>query len=465
MFLFYFITSLFVTHSLYVPYSRRSYPPPNPEAAKSILHLQASGNTYKPYSFLGFSGTAGYSVVNQTTGSALFYWQVNKLGLDINTDKVSPTPLVIWLEGGPGCASDMAVLEESGPWYVNVTTRGLEVRNQTWAQDYHLLYIDAPTGVGFSVLASEDEYIDTSQQYAQQVYTALQGMAEDHSSWFMPSRPLFLFGESYAGHWVPALGALILKENAQIAVTGNLYLPLAGAGIGDAWTDPINQIVGNADFAYAVGLINEEQRTNLSYYEQMSVASLNAGFLPEAAHNFNAVLDLLIYFTGDPSNNICGINIYNYREYCDYDFNHTIWLTNSTNTALLGIPANVLYNDCNMALFHHMVADTAMSVAADVVYMLQSVPMMLYTGQDDANVNIIVGENWLANLDWPGQEGYLNAPKYPWKVDDQVVGFARTYDKLTQVTVMKAGHLVVHDQCANSRDMLSRFISGKGFTD
>jgi carboxypeptidase C (cathepsin A) len=180
MLVLYFFTSLLAVQSLYISHNRRFYQAPNPAAAQSILQLKASGNTYKPYSLLGFSGTAGYSVVNQTTGSALFYWQVNKVGLDIDTD--TTTPLVIWLEGGPGCSSEMAVLLESGPWYVNETTKGLEVRNQTWAQDYHLLYLDAPTGVGFSVLGSGDEYISTTQQYVQQVYTAIQGIAEDHSA-------------------------------------------------------------------------------------------------------------------------------------------------------------------------------------------------------------------------------------------------------------------------------------------
>ena len=465
MSLVFFFSCLLCVHSLYIPQSLRSHPRHNPSAAKEILRLKAAGDSYQPYSFQGFSGTAGYSVVNDTTGSAIFYWQVNKLGLDLDTDTRNPTPLIIWLEGGPGCASDMAVLEESGPWYVNTTTLGLEVREQTWALDYHLIYIDAPTGVGFSILGPGDSYISTSQQYAQQVYTALQGMANDHPTWFIPTRPVYIFGESYAGHWIPALGSYIITQNAHSFLNGNTYIPLSGVGIGDAWTDPINQIVGNADFGYALGLINAAQKANLSYYEQESVSALNAGLYPEAAHNFNKVLDLLMYFTGATSPTSCGINIYNYRQYCDYDFNHTLWLTNPSNAKLLGVPETVTYSDCNMDLFHYMVADTAMSVARDVVIMLKYIPVLIYNGQDDANVNIIVAENWLANLDWPGQSGYLNAEKVPWNVNGTLAGFARSYSKLTQVTVLKAGHLVVHDQCANSRDLVYRFISGKGFSN
>ena len=43
------------------------------------------------------------------------------------------------------------------------------------------------------------------------------------------------------------------------------------------------------------------------------------------------------------------------------------------------------------------------------------------------------------------------------------VGFARSYDKLTQLIVMKAGHMSPHDQIVATRDMVNRFINGTGF--
>jgi len=110
-----------------------------------------------------------------------------------------------------------------------------------------------------------------------------------------------------------------------------------------------------------------------------------------------------------------------------------------------------------------MSADIATSVASDVVFLLQHIPMVIYTGADDFIVNIVLGLQWLANLDWPGQEGYLNAPKYSWKVNGQVAGFSRSYDQLTQLTVLKAGHLLPHDQTAISRQLARAFISGEGF--
>ncbi len=457
-----FLATLLCTSALLFSPKHYTQSLPNPEAAQEILKRQAAGDLAKPYSFNGFNGTAGYSVVNQTSGTSLFYWQVNKLGLDINTDETDPTPIIVWLEGGPGCSSTGSVLFENGPWYYNVATGGLEVRNQTWALDYHLLYIDAPAGAGFSFVGKGDEYITSSEQYAQQLYAALQVIAVDHPTWLMASRPMYLFGESYAGHWIPSLGSYIIQQNSQVQVTGNAYLPLAGAGIGNAWADPVNQVTGYSDFGYALGLFNEQQAANISYYEQLSVSWINAGFNIEASAMITQIWGLTTYFTGGMGNQ-CGINLYNYRDYCDFDFNFTAWCAKAKNTALLGVPASVQFVQCSQTVFQSMFWDFSSSAAPDVVFMLQHVPMVLYTGADDFIVNIVMGEQWLANLDWPGQEGYLNAPKYSWKVDGEVAGFSRSYDKLTQVTVLKAGHLLPHDQTAVSRELVKAFISGEGF--
>lgn len=55
--------------------------------------------------------------------------------------------------------------------------------------------------------------------------------------------PLFIFGESYAGKYVPQIGARIAEE-------GNKY-NLKGIGIGDGFTVPYYVVGGLSDFAYS----------------------------------------------------------------------------------------------------------------------------------------------------------------------------------------------------------------------
>jgi len=48
--------------------------------------------------------------------------------------------------------------------------------------------------------------------------------------------PLYIFGASYAGHYIPNIANAIITHNAQ---KGAVQIPLKGIGIGDGWTDPI----------------------------------------------------------------------------------------------------------------------------------------------------------------------------------------------------------------------------------
>lgn len=46
-------------------------------------------------------------------GVNLFYWEFDSL------DKPATDPLVVWLTGGPGCSSELALFFENGPYTVN----------------------------------------------------------------------------------------------------------------------------------------------------------------------------------------------------------------------------------------------------------------------------------------------------------------------------------------------------------
>jgi len=68
---------------------------------------------------------------------------------------------------------------------------------------------------------------------------------------------LYIFGESYAGHYVPTVSNAIIKYNLG---TPAITIPLKGMGVGDGWTDPINQLSENGLFAYSMGLVDDVQK-------------------------------------------------------------------------------------------------------------------------------------------------------------------------------------------------------------
>ena len=62
--------------------------------------------------------------------------------------------------------------------------------------------------------------------------------------------PLFIFGESYAGKYIPA--------NAQRILLDGNKINLRGVGIGDGFTDPLKIILKYPDFLYKTGRIDEK---------------------------------------------------------------------------------------------------------------------------------------------------------------------------------------------------------------
>jgi len=53
--------------------------------------------------------------------------------------------------------------------------------------------------------------------------------------------PIILSGESYAGHYLPAISAYLIKKN-------DPEVHLAGVAMGNPWTNPQLQFEAGADF-------------------------------------------------------------------------------------------------------------------------------------------------------------------------------------------------------------------------
>ena len=67
-------------------------------------------------------------------------------------------PLVIWLNGGPGCSSMLGAYTELGPYNYVYNAEGnstdemfkMVYNNHAWNNNANVLYVDQPLGTGFS---------------------------------------------------------------------------------------------------------------------------------------------------------------------------------------------------------------------------------------------------------------------------------------------------------------------------
>ncbi len=90
---------------------------------------------------------SGYLNVDESGSRQLHY-----IFLESQNDPTN-APLLIWLNGGPGCSSMLGFVDENGPTFIETSSddKFKFVLNQfSWNKLSNVLYIESPAGVGFS---------------------------------------------------------------------------------------------------------------------------------------------------------------------------------------------------------------------------------------------------------------------------------------------------------------------------
>ncbi|KAL6626797.1 hypothetical protein ACP70R_030523 [Stipagrostis hirtigluma subsp. patula] len=77
---------------------------------------------------VNFSMYSGYVTVDAAAGRALFYWLIEAAAVPAES-----APLVLWLNGGPGCSSvGYGASEEVGAFRINPDGRTLSLNPYPW---------------------------------------------------------------------------------------------------------------------------------------------------------------------------------------------------------------------------------------------------------------------------------------------------------------------------------------------
>lgn len=198
---------------------------------------------------ISFAHYSGYVTVNENSGRALFYWFIEA------AEDPSSKPLVLWLNGGPGCSSiAYGQSEEIGPFHIKEDGKTLYLNPYSWNQVANILFLDSPVGVGFS-------YSNTSSDVSTNgdIRTAKDSLAF-LLKWFerfpqYKGRDFYITGESYAGHYVPQLSQAIVRHNS---ATKAKSINLKGYMVGNALTDDFHDHLGVFQFMWSAGMISDQ---------------------------------------------------------------------------------------------------------------------------------------------------------------------------------------------------------------
>ncbi|XP_014615114.1 PREDICTED: venom serine carboxypeptidase [Polistes canadensis] len=393
------------------------------------------------------SSYAGYLTVNKEYDSNLFFW--------FFPAKHNPkdAPVVLWLEGGPGATTLFGLFILHGPFLVtsNIT---LAPRNYSWTISHNLIYIDSPVGTGYSFTKNDEGYARDETQIGKEINTALVQFFQLFPE--LQNNDFFVTGESYAGKYVPAVSHAIKDYN----INAKVKINLKGLAIGNGYIDPENQLV-YGDYLYQIGLIDLNLKNLFHQYETKARDLIKQKKYVDALESIN------VLFSGDPSilTNATGFQYYfNYLR--TEDTNETLWVSEWAQRADVRRAihvGNCTFNFTSEIVENYLKTDIMQSVAVLVSDLLQHYKVLIYNGQLDIIVAYPYVLNFLQNLKWPGAEKYKTVDRKQWWVEDELAGYTKSVDNLTEVLVRNAGHLVPYDQPRWTLDLITRFTRNRQF--
>lgn len=438
----------FIIASLLVALSVSQLNPINPNfdyPEVNLVDTQAAGIPYAGQMH------DGYIQVNNTTGSKIFYILYAAGGQNNAHATVNNSaPLILWLQGGPGCSDGAGLYLEIGPITVkNISGKLTPVQQPVnWNDEYNLLFVDSPVGVGFSVCG--DEVPNNAMSTAEYLQIFLIRFFQVYTS--LARNDFYIFGESFGGHYIPALASLITQN-----VTNN-NIQLKGIGVGDGWTDPYIQVASYSDYCFSAGLLDEHERAFIAGLQNQAEAESKAGNPAGLSAFFDQI-------TGNITELNNEIDIYNWQIYdLPSEFPYDEWLEEASVKEAYGVDPNVTYQDCVESTYYSFYPDIGTSYTQNYTYLLtqNNIPnlkVLLYSGQNDIICNTLGTMRYLTTLQWAGIPLFSVAQRQPLNnTENEIVGFFKNYQRLSFSLIYNAGHMLPWDQPTPARIMLQHFI-------
>lgn len=389
---------------------------------------------------------AGYLPVEDRGGAYIYFWFIESRSAQPSND-----PIVIWLNGGPGSSSFLGLFAENGPYKIEADLR-LSDNEFGWNQNAAYLMIDQPAGTGLSLVTDEGTYAKTEDEASAQLYRGLQAFYE----WWPEyrERDLYLFGESFAGVYLPMLATNILAGNA----AGQPKMRLRGIGVGDGWVDPIVQEATYGDYAYAHGLIGLGEKQEVGrLYGACAKAIEDSG--PVTSRESDKICNLIEEYITEVSG---GANVYDVRLIGDYDFDFIgQYLDQPTVRAALRVSADAKpWKETSKRVAYLLELGEQNSAARFYPPLFEAINVLIYNGIYDMDCNFMGTDAWIGALDWSYRDEFLGLPRKPWILAGGVAGHMRSARRLTQVLVSGAGHLVPLDQPVRALALFEGFVRG-----
>ena len=443
------------------------------------------GDLYQEEIYSGYLST-------KREGDELFYIYVPAL----NNPHIAP--IILWLNGGPGCSSLFGLLAEVGPIISDNYEKKFKINSYTWNKDVNLLVIEQPAGVGFSKIR-DPKFGYNDQIMGENLLYALKDFLAEYS---MKNREFYISGESYAGVYIPTLATYILEDNSDDKI--NLKGVLIGNGLTDFDTDIERSMV---EFGFWHGMISLNTFNLFEKYcshkpdelhPEKDNNKFNDDYFPRnVSHKCNEIREKIKNnFDGSDIYGIyrpCpkGKHIYNidklflnsknsYRktilerlktsnkikeelepeidiwpELCNDDLFYDEFLNDENIKSKLGVDNSIIWTQCFGGL-NYTLGDS-FKFYSETMLKYPDLKVWVFSGTEDAVLATLGTMRWINKLNFTIDKEWTQ-----YKIDDQIAGYVQKYKEgLVIATVKGAGHMVPQDKRASAFKIFDSFMNGK----
>uniref|UniRef100_A0A673JBB4 Carboxypeptidase n=1 Tax=Sinocyclocheilus rhinocerous TaxID=307959 RepID=A0A673JBB4_9TELE len=402
-----------------------------------------------------FKHYSGY--FNVADNKHLHYWFVE------SQKDPAGSPVVLWLNGGPGCSSLDGLLTEHGPYLIQDDGLTLEYNPYSWNKIANILYLESPAGVGFSY-SDDKKYTTNDTEVATNNYLALKEFFRSFPEF--SKNEFFLTGESYGGIYIPTLAEIVMEDSS---------INLQGIAVGNGLSSYELNDNSLVYFAYYHGLLGTSLWNDL---QKFCCKDGVCNFYDNQDVNCStSVIQIIVYQSG--------LNMYNLYAPCAGGVQQrklrgvvslfkssrldppctnstpsTLYLNNKLVKSALHISPNALDWIICSAEVNLNYKRLFMDVKKQYLKLLGALKyrVLVYNGDVDMACNFL-GDEWFVE----SLQQEVQVQRRPWIYfngeTQQVGGFVKEFTNIAFLTVKGSGHMVPTDKPIAAFTMFSRFIT------
>lgn len=402
---------------------------------------------------VNFSQYGGYVTLDKFSGRAFYYYFVEAQHSE------QTLPLLLWLNGGPGCSSlAYGAMQELGPFRVNSDGKTLHRNSFSWNNVANVLFLESPTGVGFSYSNKSSDYnTNGDKKTAADNYLFLVNWLERFPEY--KDRDFYIAGESYAGHYVPQLAHTILYHNKK---ANKKIINLKGILIGNAVINDETDTRGLYDYLASHAIISDRAAYISKACDSSSskILKSDCDAAEDETEKDLEYIDLYnIYAPLCKNTNLTALPKRStvVTDPCSEYYVYAYLNRKDVQEALHANVTNLKYDwePCSDVITKWV--DSSSTVLPLLHEFLQNnLRVWIFSGDTDGRVPITSTKYSIYKMNLP-----VKTVWHPWFSYGEVGGYAEVYKGgLTLVTVREAGHQVPSYQPARALTLIKYFLEG-----